>query len=74
MTFQQQRAFRTGPDASGNFGDFGGRFVPETLMPLLLQLELAYAEARRDPEFDNEWIATSPTTSDVPARCILQSG
>ena len=54
MTFQQQRTFRTGPDANGNFGDFGGRFVPETLMPLLLELELAYADARSDPEFDNE--------------------
>ena len=54
MTFQQQRTFRTGPDTNGNFGDFGGRFVPETLMPLLLELELAYADARSDPEFDNE--------------------
>lgn len=54
MTFQQQRTFRSGPDANGNFGGFGGRFVPETLMPLLLELELAYADARTDPEFDNE--------------------
>lgn len=54
MTFQQHRTFRAGPDANGNFGDFGGRFVPETLMPLLLELELAYAHARSDPEFDNE--------------------
>jgi tryptophan synthase beta chain len=54
MTFQQQRTFRMGPDASGNFGDFGGRFVPETLMPLLLELERAYADARGDPEFINE--------------------
>jgi tryptophan synthase beta chain len=54
MTFQQQRTFRSGPDANGNFGGFGGRFVPETLMPLLHELELAYADARTDPEFDNE--------------------
>ena len=54
MSFQQRRTFRTGPDANGNFGEFGGRFVPETLMPLLLELELAYADARCDPEFDNE--------------------
>ena len=39
------------PDASGRFGPFGGRFVPETLMGALLQLEQAYAAARDDPPF-----------------------
>lgn len=54
MTFQQAGTFRAGPDENGNFGDFGGRFVPETLMPLLLELEIAYANARKDPEFVDE--------------------
>ncbi len=39
------------PDARGRFGDFGGRFVAETLMPLILELESAWDEARNDPEF-----------------------
>jgi tryptophan synthase beta chain len=43
--------FRAGPDEQGHFGLFGGRYVAETLMPLLLELEAAYAEARRDPAF-----------------------
>jgi tryptophan synthase beta chain len=39
------------PDRSGHFGAFGGRYVPETLMTPLLELEAAYREARRDPAF-----------------------
>ena len=38
-------SFRTGPDETGHFGNFGGRFVAETLMPLILELEKAYAAA-----------------------------
>ncbi|ANF59185.1 tryptophan synthase subunit beta [Halotalea alkalilenta] len=43
-----------GPDADGFFGDFGGRFVAETLMPLILQLEQAYEASKTDPEFRRE--------------------
>lgn len=39
------------PDKNGRFGDFGGRYVAETLMPLILELEAAYAAAKIDPEF-----------------------
>jgi tryptophan synthase beta chain len=42
------------PDAHGRFGEFGGRYVAETLMPLVLELEQAYAEAKDDPEFQAE--------------------
>ncbi len=42
------------PDARGYFGEFGGRFVPETLMPALQQLEQAYEEARQDEAFQRE--------------------
>ncbi len=48
MSYQQ-------PDQRGHFGDFGGRYVAETLMPALLELEEAYAEARKDPEFKAEF-------------------
>jgi tryptophan synthase beta chain len=43
-----------GPDEHGFFGQFGGRFVAETLMPLILELEQAYNEAKDDPEFQAE--------------------
>ena len=42
------------PDARGRFGRFGGRFVPETLMHPLQQLEDEYERARQDPEFQRE--------------------
>ena len=42
------------PDAAGRFGEYGGRYVAETLMPLVLDLERAYAEARADPAFHAE--------------------
>ena len=42
------------PDDHGRFGDFGGRYVPETLMPLVLELEQAYADAKADPKFHAE--------------------
>ncbi|MFL1463289.1 tryptophan synthase subunit beta [Roseococcus sp. DSY-14] len=47
--------YKSGPDASGKFGGFGGRFVAETLMPLILEVEEAYAAAKADPAFDAEW-------------------
>jgi len=39
------------PDAEGRFGDYGGRYVPETLMPLVLELNDAYEAAKADPSF-----------------------
>ena len=44
-------SFMTGPDDKGRFGDFGGRFVSETLMPLILELEQEYQSARDDDGF-----------------------
>jgi tryptophan synthase beta chain len=51
---QSPNSFRTGPDEDGLFGIFGGRFVAETLMPLILDLEKAYTAAKRDPAFQQE--------------------
>ncbi len=48
-------SFRSGPDESGHFGIFGGRFVAETLMPLILDVEKAYNQARNDPNFQAEF-------------------
>ncbi len=47
-------SFRKGPDERGRFGIYGGRFVAETLMPLILSLEKAYAAAKADPAFHAE--------------------
>jgi tryptophan synthase beta chain len=46
--------YRSGPDDHGHFGLFGGRYVAETLMPLILDLEQAYNEAKSDPAFQAE--------------------
>ncbi len=54
MTIQQPNSFRTGPDERGHFGLYGGRFVAETLMPLILELETAYARAKNDAVFHKE--------------------
>jgi tryptophan synthase beta chain len=51
---QQLNSFRTGPDESGRFGLYGGRFVAETLMPLILQVQQAYEDAKADPSFQAE--------------------
>ena len=50
----QPNSLRTGPDERGFFGLFGGRFVAETLMPLILDLEQAYETAKKDPKFHAE--------------------
>jgi tryptophan synthase beta chain len=54
MTVQRPNSFRSGPDERGHFGIYGGRFVAETLMPLILELEQAYAQAKADPAFQKE--------------------
>ncbi len=50
----QRNTYRAGPDERGHFGIHGGRFVAETLMPLVLDVERAYAAAQADPAFDRE--------------------
>ena len=47
----QYNTFRSGPNEQGHFGIYGGRFVAETLMPLILDLEQAYQDAKADSEF-----------------------
>ena len=47
-------SYRNGPDENGRFGTFGGRFVAETLMPLILELEQAYDAAKVDPAYHAE--------------------
>ena len=54
MTAEFPNTFRAGPDEKGHFGIFGGRYVAETLMPLILQVEHAYGAAKADPSFQAE--------------------
>ncbi|WP_336986229.1 tryptophan synthase subunit beta [Altererythrobacter aquiaggeris] len=51
----QPNSFRTQPDERGHFGDYGGRYVAETLMPLVLDLEKEYRAAQADPAFKAEF-------------------
>jgi tryptophan synthase beta chain len=51
---EKPNSYRNGPDERGHFGIFGGRFVAETLMPLILSLEAAYKQAKADPSFQAE--------------------
>ena len=64
-------SFMNGPDEKGRFGKFGGRFVSETLMPLILELEKQYEKAKTDQSFwsemDDLWtclLYTSPSPRD----------
>ena len=50
----QPNTYRAGADERGHFGLYGGRFVAETLMPLILDLEAAYEAAKNDPAFQAE--------------------
>jgi len=54
MSENKPNTYTNQPDEQGRFGIFGGRFVAETLMPLILELEQAYREARADPAFQAE--------------------
>jgi tryptophan synthase beta chain len=54
MNVTVPNSYRTGPDEKGLFGIYGGRFVAETLMPLILELEEAYKAAKADPGFQAE--------------------
>lgn len=54
MSQMRPNSYRTGPDANGHFGLYGGRYVAETLMPLILDLEKAYNAAKADPSFQAE--------------------
>jgi len=51
---ERPNSFREGPDDQGHFGIYGGRFVAETLMPNILELEAAYEAAKADPAFHEE--------------------
>ena len=52
---QSLNTYRAGPDERGHFGIFGGRYVAETLMPLILEVEKAYGAAKTDPAFQAEF-------------------
>ena len=65
MTISVPNSFRLGPDERGRFGLFGGRFVAETLMPLILDLERHYEAAKTDPAFKAEF--------DEPAHALCRA-
>ena len=54
METPKPNTYRAGPDERGHFGIYGGRYVAETLMPLILEVERAWRAAKSDPEFAKE--------------------
>ncbi|TIV51664.1 MAG: pyridoxal-phosphate dependent enzyme, partial [Mesorhizobium sp.] len=67
-------SFRTGPDEQGMFGIFGGRFVAETLMPLILDLEDQWNHAKNDPEFKAELQNLSTHYAGRPSKLYFAEG
>lgn len=67
-------SLRNGPDEDGKFGKYGGQFVSETLMPLILALADAYEEARRDPTFATEMMGYLKTFVGRPSPLYFAKG
>ncbi|TJW82469.1 MAG: pyridoxal-phosphate dependent enzyme, partial [Mesorhizobium sp.] len=67
-------SFRTGPDEQGMFGIFGGRFVAETLMPLILDLERHWNEVKDDPDFKAELTDLSTHYAGRPSKLYFAEG
>jgi len=63
---KSQKFSYTYPDKHGYYGGYGGRFVPETLLHALLELEALYRDAKRDPEFKKEFLALLRTYAGRP--------
>ncbi|OJU05689.1 MAG: tryptophan synthase subunit beta [Rhizobiales bacterium 65-79] len=70
----EPNSFRTGPDEQGMFGIFGGRFVAETLMPLILDLEHEWNAARYDPAFRAELEGLSTFYAGRPSKLYFAEG
>ncbi|UHD46067.1 tryptophan synthase subunit beta [Aureimonas altamirensis] len=70
----KRNTLRGGPDAEGLFGIYGGRFVAETLMPLILELQQAYDDARNDPEFQAELKNLSTHYAGRPSKLYFAEG
>lgn len=64
----EPNSYRNQPDETGMFGIFGGRFVAETLMPLILDLEKAYRDAKDDPTFKAELQTLSTHYAGRPSK------
>ncbi|RVB14056.1 pyridoxal-phosphate dependent enzyme, partial [Mesorhizobium sp. M7A.F.Ca.CA.004.05.1.1] len=67
-------SFRTGPDEQGMFGIFGGRFVAETLMPLILDLEQHWNEVKNDANFRAELTDLSTHYAGRPSKLYFAEG
>ncbi len=67
-------SYKLGPDQNGKFGIFGGRFVAETLMPLILDLEKAYNEAKSDKKFLSELLYLNKFYTGRPSPLYFAEG
>ena len=60
------------PDERGRFGDYGGQYVPETLMPLVHDLDAAYAQAKQDDE-KKKWLLAAALQTPPDAQFVVAS-
>ena len=72
MSPEGANSYRTGPSADGHFGLFGGRYVAETLMPLILEVEKAYYAARQDQSFLDELKPLSDALCGSPKPALFR--
>ena len=70
----EPNSYQTGPDENGHFGIFGGRYVAETLMPLILDLEKHYTAAKDDPAFQEEVADLNTHYSGRPSPLYFAEG
>lgn len=69
-----RNSYRAQPDKSGHFGNYGGRYVAETLMPLILDLEKEYRAAKKDPSFKAEFDDLLAHYVGRPSRFTMRNG
>ena len=67
----QKNSYKNMPDENGHFGPYGGRYVAETLMPLILSVEAAWKEAKDDPAFWDEFNALAKDYIGRPSPMYL---
>lgn len=70
----EPNSYQTGPDENGHFGIFGGRYVAETLMPLILDLEKHYKAAKKDPDFQAQLEALNKHYTGRPSPLYFAKG
>ena len=73
LTEHELRSLDYEPDTGGHFGTYGGRYVSETLMAALGELDQNYQKLKNDPDFQKNSMRTWPPSLDVRLHCITRN-